>query len=258
MARRRSSTVAALAVAGLLLLLLGACGDDDDTAEAGDGSTTTVESASTSTDATTSTTATDDPDPATLPGTVIDLFPYDGASMAVVGVAADDVLNVRAGPGVDFDVVATLDPTSDGEAIATGTNRQLDGGAIWAEVRIGDVSGWANTAFLLQAGTVDDATAELYPTPGDRPSAETLVDLAGVVADAVASEDPPSEITIVDGPSVGDLGEIAVDVIGLGDDSVGGYRLRIFAEEGPDTFTVRTVERTTFCSRGAGSDGLCA
>ena len=60
-----------------------------------------------------------------------------------------------------------------------------------------------------------------------------------------------------DGGGCVDLGEIAVDVIGLGDDSVGGYRLRIFAEEGPDTFTVRTVERTTFCSRGAGDDGLC-
>ena len=254
MARRRRTAAAALVIA--VSALTGACGDDDAT-EAGDSTTTQAPSSTTSTTADTTTSTSIDTSPGELPGTVIDLFPYEGASMAVVGVAADDVLNVRAGPGVDFDIVATLDPTSDGEATATGNNRQLDRGPIWAEVRVGDVTGWANTVFLLQSGTVDDATAELYPTIADRPSAETLVDLAGIVADAVASEDPASEITIVDGPSVGDLGEIAVDVIGLGDDSVGGYRLQIFAEEGPDTFTVRTIERTTFCSRGVGADGLC-
>ena len=254
MARRRRRTVAALVIAALAMS--GACGDDD--VETSDATTPEAPSSTTTTTADTTTSpSTDTSVPGDLPGTVIDLFPYEGAAMAVVGVAADDVLNVRAGPGVAFDVVATLEPTSDGEATATGTNRQPDGGPIWAEVLIGDVIGWANTAFLLQSGAVDDATAELYPAPDDRPSAETLVDLAAIVASAVASQEPPSEITIVDGPTVGDLGEIAVDVIGLGDDSVGGYRLRIFAEEGPDTFTVRTVERTTFCSRGAGDDGLC-
>jgi hypothetical protein len=155
---------------------------------------------------------------------VIDILPSDGAEMAVVGVA-----------------------------VATGTNRQLDSGAIWAELEIGDITGWANTAFLLQSGVVEDVTASRYPTPSDRPTAETLVDLAQVVADAQRWQD----VTIVDGPSVGDLGEVAVDVLGLRDDSVGGVRLRIFAEEGPDGFTVRTVEQTARCRRGVGEDGLC-
>ncbi len=255
MTRHRSRLVATLAA---VLLLVSACGDDDDTETAdttasSESTTTSSESSTTSSEPTT----TESGDPESLPGEVIDLFPYEGAEMAVVGVEADDVLNVRSGPAVDFDVVTTLDPLSDGEAIATGTNRQLDSGAIWAELEIGDVTGWANTAFLLQSGVVDDVTTTLYPAPADRPTAETLDDLAQTVGGEVASDQPPSDITIVDGPTVGDLGEVTVDVIGLGDDAVGGLRLHVFAEEGPDGFTVRTIEQTTMCSRGVTDDGLC-
>ena len=253
MTRHPMHRVAAVALSAALLVA--ACGDDDDTATTDTAEETTTTESTTTTD---STATTDSTPPGELPGEVIDIFPYEGAEMAVVGVEADDVLNVRAGPAVDFDIVTTLDPTSDGEAIATGTNRQLESGSIWAELEIGDVTGWANTAFLLQSGGVDDATAELYPTPADRPSAETLNDLAQIVAQDVASEEPPSEITIVDGPSVGDLGEVTVDVIGLGDDAIGGYRLHIFAEEeGSDSFVLRTVERTVLCSRGVDDAGLC-
>ncbi len=254
MARRRPLPVAALAV--VAALVAGACGDDDTTTT---GTTTTSEPVTSSTEATTSTapSSSEPTTPASLPGTEIDFFPYEGAEMAVVGVEADDVLNVRAGPGVEFDIVATLAPTSDGEAIATGNNRQLDSGPFWAELRVGDVVGWANYVFLLQSGSVDDVTSQLYPAPSDRPSAETLVELARIVAGAVASEEPRSEVTIVDGPTVGDLGEVTVDVIGIGDDSVGGYRLHVFAEAGPDSFTVRSVEQTTMCSRGVSDTGLC-
>lgn len=252
MARHRHRSVAALVVA---VSITGACSDDDTSTS---GTTTTTEpTTSIGTSTSTASTTSGPVDPVSFPGEVIETFPYEGAEMAVVGVEADDVLNLRAGPGVEFEVVATLDPTSDGDAVATGANRLLEVGAIWAELRVGGVTGWANSTFLLQSGLVDDVTTQLYPTPGDRPEAETLVDLARAVADDVASVDPRSVVTIVEGPTVGDLGEVTVDVIGIGDDSVGGYRLHIFAEEGPDVFTVRTVEQTTMCSRGADATGLC-
>jgi hypothetical protein len=53
------------------------------------------------------------------------------------------------------------------------------------------------------------------------------------------------------------VGEVTVDVVGIGDDSVGGERLKVFAEPGAGGFTVRSVEATTFCRRGVTGDGLC-
>src|SRR5690554_3371630 len=60
-------------------------------------------------------------DPADLPGEVIEIFPYADAELAVMGVAADDVLYVREGPGVEFADVAQLEPLDQG-IIATGEN----------------------------------------------------------------------------------------------------------------------------------------
>jgi hypothetical protein len=248
----------ALLTALVLGAALAACGDDDDV-------TTDVTPPETTTTAETTTTEPTEPtDPAVgeLPGERIEIFPNEGADLAVVAVEADDTLNVRSGPSVDFDVVAELDPLATG-IVATGHNRSLDDGAIWAEVRVDGVTGWANTAFLSQLGGTDDITASLYPSPADRPRAETMVELGQTVAEDVAGPDldggPPITITVVDGPSVGDLGEITVDVTGFGDDAVLGNRLVVFAEPDPggESFTVRTVESTTLCRRGVTDDGLC-
>lgn len=242
-----------------LTLVLAACGDDDaetstDTTEPvastdGTEETTTTESTTTSTTAA--------PTPSELPGERIELFPQEGATLAVVGVAADDVLNVRAAPGVDFEVVAELAPLADG-ATATGHNRQLDD-SIWNELTVDGATGWANSAFLAQLGEVGDITTELYPAVADRPTAETMRQLGEQVAQDRAGDEPPApDVVVVDGPSVGDLGEITVDLVGYPDDAVLGERLHVFAEPDPggESFTVRTVESTTLCRRGV-SDGLC-
>jgi hypothetical protein len=241
-------------------LLAAVCGDDDDAQTATDETTTTVEADDTTTststtEGTTSTTAT--PTPAQTPGERIDIFPYEDAELAVVSVAADDVLNVRAAPGVSYEIVAELDPLADGIR-ATGHNRNLDDGSIWAEVEVDGTTGWANTAFLAQLGDTDDTTSRVYPDTADRPVADTMVQLGEEVARDVAGADADDvTIVVVDGPSVGDLGEITVDVTGFRDDSVLGERLRIFAvEEGGESFRLRTIEATTLCRRGV-SDGLC-
>jgi hypothetical protein len=221
--------VAALAA---LSLLLGACGNDDTTPQTGDKA---------------------------FPGERVELYPYQGARLAVVGVAAADKLKVRSGPGVEFGVLFELGPLAM-NATATGHNRSVGAGGFWSEISADGRTGWANTAFLLQPGQVTDITAALFPTPSARPKAETMGELGQIVGRRRAgASDPEPNIVVVDGPTVGDLGEITVDVIGLGDDAQGGERLKIFAEPGPPgaRFTVRTVEATALCSRGVTDDGLC-
>lgn len=188
--------------------------------------------------------------PSELAGEPFDGPPVHGmpATLAVIGVAADDVLNVRAGPGVDADVVATLAPLAT-DVAATGAARLLPG-SIWLEVEVDGTTGWANSSFFAYLGSTDDITSQLLSEVDSRPSAPTLEELAEEVAALVASEDPPSEVVISDGPDVGDLGEVTVDVIGTGDDAVRGLRLVVFATQDGDAFTLRTVEATSLCGRG--------
>lgn len=258
---RRSS--AALLAAAFVLAACGggdddgtATGDPSTTAEATTTTTTTDAGETTTTEPDDVTTTTADEGHADLPGEEIDLYPYEGDELAVVAVAADDTLNVRRGPGAGFEIERDLEPLASG-LVATGANRQLDDGAVWAEVAVDDTTGWVNTAFVAHPGPVTDITGELEPLP----RAATMLELGRAVADRrSAAEDgvPAPTVTVVDGPAVGDLGEIVVDVTGLADDSVGGERLHVFAQPGTagGEFVVSTVEATVLCLRGV-SDGLC-
>ncbi len=68
---------------------------------------------------------------------------------AVVLVQPTDRLNVRAGPGPDQPVLATLPPDASG-LLPTG-REQIVQGARWVEVRLPDGRiGWVNAAFLTQ------------------------------------------------------------------------------------------------------------
>lgn len=240
-------------------MLVAACGDDDDTEAAATETDTETETATeTETETGASTSTTSAPGPSELPGERIEIFPYEGTSLGVVGVEADDVLNVRAEPEASAGVVTELDPLADGIS-PTGHNRQLDDGAIWAEISVEGTTGWANTAFLAHLGDVRDVTSELYPDVADRPSAITVDELGRQVANRRAGDgEPAPRVVVVDGPTVGDLGEITVDVLDYPDDAQLGERLHVFAEPDPsgDGFSLRTVESTTLCRRGV-SEGLC-
>lgn len=238
--KRSSATVLVVALA----FSAAACGNDGEGADAVNSTQPTATTASSS--------------PAAMPGERVETFPYKGARLAVAGVAADDKLNVRSGPSTEFDVVFDLGPTAM-HATATGHNRSVGAGGFWSEISADGRTGWAKTTFLLQPGQVDDITTALFPTPADRPTAKTMAELGQAVARRRASDEPKSNVVVVEHPTVGDLAEITVDVIGLGDDSVGGERLKIFAHPGQrgESFSVRTVEATTFCSRGVAEDRRC-
>lgn len=256
-----------------LALILGACGDeaDDTTATSDDAeesttmtstvaTTTTTSSTTSSTSSdSTATTATSSTTAATggtttLPGEEIIGYVANGDVLGVVAVRHDDVLNLRALPGTDQPVVATAGPT-EVDLVATGRARLLPR-SIWWEVRRGGTTGWANSRFLGHVAATDDVTSAFLAEYGEAPEAETLVQLGELVAAEFASVDPPSRIVLTVAPSVGDLGEVTYDVIGIGDDSVLGFRLHLFATEGEggESFVLRTIEQTLFCARGTAGE----
>ena len=217
-----------------------------------------------------------------LPGEPYEFGPPDGAALAVVGVSHDSVLNVRDAPAGELvarldnvmnvgsepvvyvreadsdELIATLDLNRG--VIATGNTRKLPT-TIWHEIRMADAVGWASSAYLSPLGATSDATAEIVAVLGEAPAAPTLAELARVVAEAVASDDPPSRIVVSGAPVIGDLAEITVDVLGLPDDAVRGFRLQVFAQQDSDSgsFVLKSVESTTICDshRGVSEEGLC-
>ena len=246
------STQAALLLV-LAWALVGACAGSVEVTTTGSEATTTITTpTTTSSTAGTSTTLEEE-----LPGEPIDFGPRAGEEIAVIGVAHDDVLNIRAAPGTDAVIVADLAPTASG-ITATGRARSLPE-SIWYEVDVDGVTGWVSSAFVGYLGLVDDATAELIAALEGTPGAETMLDLGLIVAEAMASDDPPSRIVMSVAPTVGDLGEVTYDVVGLGDDALGGVRLHVFGDpaEGGEGFVLSNVERTVICSRGVTDDGLC-
>jgi len=205
----------------------------------------------------------------------------------VVGVDHDDVLNVRDVPAGEIiatlgllnpyvgllevrqapsgDVLASPDSWADA-IVATGRTRAL-ATTTWHELRVAGLTGWSSAAYLAQLGATDDLTGHIIEILGERPQADTLLDLGFIVANTVASDEPPSRIVVSVEPFVFEaIGEMTIDVINLGDDSVLGYRLDIFTDAGddwmsdnPGPFTLRAVESTVLCytSRGVTEDGLC-
>ncbi|HSJ28767.1 MAG TPA: SH3 domain-containing protein [Acidimicrobiia bacterium] len=238
----------------VLSLALAACGG-------GDSAATTTTEASTTTTTTTQpeTTTTTQPDTTTttpeLPGEPIDFGPREGDTLAVIGVAHDDVLNLRAAPGADQDIVAEI-PNLYDDLTALGNTRDL-GDAFWIEVDFEGTTGWVHMSFIGYIGVTDDATSHVVATLGDGPYAETMLDIGLIVAETFASDEPASNIVLTVSPTVGDLGEVTYDVIGIGDDAVRGFRVHVFGQPDDETFGLKSVEVTTLCGRGVNDEGLC-
>ncbi|NND02636.1 MAG: SH3 domain-containing protein [Acidimicrobiia bacterium] len=213
-------------------------------------STTTTATPSTTT--TTSTTVTT----TTIAGQPIVFGPLAGDVIAVIGVAFDDVLNLRENPGTDQTILKGLPPTY-ASMVAQGEAWQMPN-SFWYKVEADGTIGWVSARFIAYLGDVTDDTSRIVGILGGIPEAETMLDLADIVGDALGSDDPASLITVTVAPTVGDLGEVVIDIVGLGDDSVRGLRAHIFGQptEDGEGFSLKSVEVTTLCGRGL-SDGLC-
>ena len=176
--------------------------------------------------------------------------------LSVVGIGYDSTLNVREEPGGQ--IVARLDSMSTG-IVPTGTMQELSE-VLWYEVHAAGVRGWVSGQYLTPLGATVDATTEIVARLGQAPSAPNLAALGRTVAGAVAAEEPESRVRVSGEPTVGELSEVTMDVVGQPDDSIRGFRLRVFATRNSDgTFTMRNVEGTLMCyiDRGVSAQGFC-
>lgn len=187
-----------------------------------------------------------------------DIGPVAGTSLAVVGVSYDATLPLRSAPGGEQPVVASLGPLEDA-LVATGRAQQVDSSR-WFEVRLGLVTGWADSTSLAYLGATDDVTERIVDKLGSTPTAPSMLELGRLVATAEASTEPPvSRLTVTVAPTTsGGVGEVTYDVVGFPDDSVLGERVHVIATPG-ETFTLKKAEATTLCRRGVAGDSprLC-
>ncbi len=243
--------------------LLGACG-----AEIGAPSTSsslvtpTTETTSTTTPPAETTTTTSVPATTTipptsttsagtsgLPGDPVTFGPGAGETLAVVGVAYDDVLNLRAAPGADQPVLAGIPPLFD-ELIALGQTRGLPR-SLWIAVDYDGTEGWVNLRYTGYLGETTDMTADFV----DGLTAADMLELGMTVAEASGYD--RADVVVSSYPTQGDPGEITIDLLGLEDDSVRGARAHVFGRSTGNGFTLDSVESTSICARGVDGDGFC-
>jgi hypothetical protein len=181
----------------------------------------------------------------TLPGEPFDIYPPKDAVMVVIGVAHDDVLNVRESPGLTT-IIATLGPLAD--VVSAGEGWKLTT-SIWWKVTVDGRPGWVNSRYLAYPGDVVDLTSLVVERYGGYPAAEEMAELGEVVAETLAPGDPPATIVMTASPGLGDLGEVTYDLVGIGDDVLRGLRLHVFGAPQDGGFTLKSVEALELCAR---------
>lgn len=185
--------------------------------------------------------------------------PARGEAVAVVGVAFDETIAVRAAPRPGERVVTEL-PARFDDAIGTGQAR-TDAATGWWEILVGDDRGWVDAASMARLGVTTEVTADVVEALGATPDAPTMRALGRLVAQARVDADGGGggRIVLSGAPVAGDLGEVVYDVVGRADASVAGERLVVFGVPADDSdgFVLRSVESTILCARGVTADGRC-
>lgn len=214
----------------------------------GDGSRLVIDVAHRWSTASTGTPSTD------LPGRAIASFAQPGDHLAVIGVADNDVLNIRKAPGTNQRIVAKASPVAT-NLVATGRARALTR-SIWYEVTVDGVTGWASFAYLGFIGNTTDFTSSFLDSA---PAAISMSELGDFIAVEFASDQPSARLVRSVAPTVGDLGEVTFDITGFEDDSTAGIRLHVLGtpHDSGDGFVLKSVEATNFCRRGVDAYGLC-
>ena len=124
----------------------------------------------------------------------------------------------------------------------------------------GDTSGWVNASYPAARGATEGVGSQVVEALGLIPSSGTMEELGRLVVEARLGPGLQGRSVIVATGKPGEtIGEITIDVLVSGDDSVRGERLVVFGQRSQDGsgFSPYDVESTVLCWRGADADGLC-
>ena len=219
--------------------------------------------------------------------------PAAGTAMTVVGVRWDDVLNVRDAPNGNIiarlrlvlsdargDEIDLLAPDSDDVVavaplegvIATGQTEALRT-TVWHRVEVGSTQGWVSDAYVAPIGGWATDIADLLGRHLDSTeNYENLSDIEAIVRNVLTTMEPDAALvtTVPGGGFFEAVGELAMDVIGVHDERLRGYRIRVWIRTDGDwmvlnpsevtgPFTVQSIDVFELCSntRGTGADGRC-
>lgn len=244
-------------------------GSADQQDENASSSTTAVPASSTSTAP--STTAAKNTTTTTSGGVFYDIGPVAGETLDVVGVRYDDVLNIRDQADASSAIVATAAPFAANPQLISGGEGLLfnpNGGAWW-KVTVNGNAAWASASFL---GQVSPNNEDLLPVLTANMPSTTSPNLNTLIIDiatALAAGPTPSVVLSTEPVGIDAIGsEATIDVLGIGDDSVKGWRIRILFNNvfddinasNPQLVGVELVVADAFpiCHRGLeASSGLC-
>lgn len=202
-------------------------------------------------------------------GVFYDIGPVAGEVLDVVGVRYDDVLNIRDQANASSSIVATAAPFAANPQLISGGEGLLINGGAWWKLTVNGTPAWANASFL---GQVSPNTEDLMPTLTTNMSSTTSADLNALIVDiaaALAAGPTPSVVLSTEPVGLDAIGsEATIDVLGIGDDSVMGWRIRILFNnvfddinaQNPQLIGVELVAADGFpiCHRGLqASSGLC-
>lgn len=176
-----------------------------------------------------------------------------GAQIAVVGRPANDQAWVGSFPADDVEFFGSLWAFDriDSGLIAIGEAASYQGGPVWERVeKDGKEPGYIPQNQTGVIGASEDITSNVSDL--EAASADELLDLvADTIADAEGLE--PIKITIREFGGR----ELFYDLIGGGDPTTRGERLRIVVEESGDVFRVAMVERWIICVSAVTEAGVC-
>lgn len=206
--------------------------------------------------------------------------PAARTAMTVVGVRWDDVLNLRDAPNgnivarlrpylggardaeidvlaPDSDTVVSIAPLSG--VIAMGATRELQT-TTWHEVSVGGLTGWASDAYLAHDGGPATDLADLLERHLDNAeNYDDFSDIEDVIKQVIDTVEPDAELAAVSigGFHEGD-GDLMMDVLGVRDDRLRGYRVRVWVRAGGDWMVPNPVETAgPFTVTGVNASELC-
>ena len=226
------------------------------------------------------------------PSDINAIGPAAGTAMAVVGVRRDDVLNIRDAPsgniiarlspmlgegrGHEIDVLAPDNDTvlaiTDLVGVKATGETELLPTTTWHKVNIGGVVGWASDAYLAPLGQGAAELSDLLQRNlGQSDSYATVADIEQRISDVIDVVEPDAERIVISPVEFFEgTGAHWLDVIGVRDDRLRGYRVGVDVRAGGDwmvpdaatsagPFTSLDVWATELClnARGTDQDGKC-